>query len=379
MTTSTQLSILLAEDSPSERLLVQSSLQKLGHGVRTAVDGREAVALFDENEFDLVLMNVVMPELDGIQATRAIKAKCRQQWVPVILMSGLSALQDQAQGLDAGADDYLPKPVNFQLLNAKLRSFQRIVQTTRLLARKKEDAETEMVLATALMERLVLRQQALNDPALTWHVKPSTRFSGDVVAAARAPSGRLTVMLADASGHGLPAAIMLLPMLQVFYGMASKELPLADVVKEMNRRLSHYVPTGLYMAAVLLSIEPASNQVVIWNGGMPEGLWMRDGRQMRTTALAPRHLPLGILPFEQFDATCTTLDARAGGHLVFYSDGFAEAEDHAGAAFGVRRLHRHLLGKRAAEGFRSAIAAMREHVFVTPAHDDISIVMIALD
>lgn len=372
------LSILLVEDSPSERLFLEASLRDLGHQVRVAGNGEEAVRLFDEDTIDLVLMDVVMPLLDGIDATRLIKGRCKQQWVPVILLSGLGAHMDQARGLEAGADDYLAKPVNLQLLTAKLRSFQRIVQTTRLLARRRDEAETEMALATALMERLVLRQHALADPAMTWAVQPSTRFSGDVVAAARAPSGRLTAMLADAAGHGLPAAITLLPMVQVFYGMAAKEIALSEVAREMNRRLSQYVPTGLYMAAALLSVEPGSRHVEIWNGGMPSGLWVQDGREISTTALAPRHLPLGILSPDAFDSTCTSLDASNGGHLLFYSDGLVEAQNELGEEFGGQRLRDHLLGKPAADGFNAVMAAMKSHVVDDTAHDDISIMMIDL-
>lgn len=373
------LSILLVEDSPSERLFLEASLRELGHQVRVANNGEEAVRLFDEDSIDLVLMDVVMPLLDGIDATRLIKARCKQQWVPVILLSGLGAHMDQARGLEAGADDYLAKPVNLQLLTAKLRSFQRIVQTTRLLARRRDEAETEMALATALMERLVLRQHALADAAMTWAVQPSTRFSGDVVAAARSPSGRLTAMLADAAGHGLPAAITLLPMVQVFYGMAAKEISLCEVAREMNRRLSQYVPTGLYMAAVLLSVEPGTRHVEIWNGGMPSGLWVQGGREIPTNALAPRHLPLGILSPDDFDATCTSLDAAEGGHLLFYSDGLVEAQNETGEEFGGQRLRDNLLGRPAADGFAAVMTAMKRHVVHDAAHDDISIMMIDLE
>ncbi|HZP87948.1 MAG TPA: SpoIIE family protein phosphatase [Burkholderiales bacterium] len=372
------LNILLVEDAAAERVLLESYLKGLGHNVQTAHHGGQAVQLFDEDRVDLVLMDVVMPVVDGIRATREIKAKCAKQWVPVILLSALGAQTDQAHGLEAGADDYLPKPVNLQLLDAKLRSFQRIVQTTRLLARKREEAEAEMALATALMERLVLRQHALSDPALTWVVHPSSRFSGDVVAAARSPSGRLIAMLADAAGHGLPAAITLLPMVQVFYGMVPKDLPLTEVATEMNRRLSQYVPTGLYMAAVLLSIDPAHGRAEIWNGGMPAGLWIRDGGEALTPALRSRHLPLGILGSREFDSSCTTIDIGPGGHLLFLSDGVLEAMSETGEEFGGERLRKHLLGRRAEDGFKSVVAAIEQHLVGVPAHDDISIMMIRL-
>jgi CheY-like chemotaxis protein len=373
------LNILLVDDTRAERLLLEAFLRQQGHSVRAAEHGARALELFDENEFDLVLMDVIMPVMDGVEATRCLKARCVERWVPVILVSALGGEADATRALEAGADDYMFKPISLAVLAAKLRSFQRIASTTRSLAHHRRAAREETALATAMIEGISRRQEGLRDPALTWVVHPSHDFSGDIVAAVRTPSGSLIAMLADATGHGLPAAISLLPMLQVFYGMARKELGVPEVATEMNRRLKEYAPAGIYLAAALVALHPQARRVEVWNGGIPGGLWLRDGNAVASPALTSRHLPLGILDDGEFDASCAAADTREGGHLLFFSDGMLEAASPTGEPFGIDRLQALVAGAAADSGFARALQAVEDHLGGRPAHDDISLMMIALD
>lgn len=118
--------ILFAEDSRSSALPIIAFLRQQGHEVTHVADGKAAVESFAANPPDLVLMDVVMPLLDGIEATRRIKALGGTRWVPVMLMTSLSSQQEIVAGLDAGADDYLTKPIVFEVLDARMRSMQRI-------------------------------------------------------------------------------------------------------------------------------------------------------------------------------------------------------------------------------------------------------------
>jgi len=120
------MKILLAEDSKATALPVIAFLEEAGHGVVHVEDGQAAVDAFAANPPDLVLMDVVMPVMDGIAATRRIKALGGTRWVPVILMTSLSARDEVVAGLQAGADDYLIKPIIFEILHARIQSMQRI-------------------------------------------------------------------------------------------------------------------------------------------------------------------------------------------------------------------------------------------------------------
>jgi CheY-like chemotaxis protein len=379
------MQVLLVEDFKANRMLLQAFLEQHGHRVQAAATGDEALARFDPRGTDLVLMDVLMPGIDGIEATRRLKAQAGDHWIPIILLSGLGQEGEIVRGLEAGADDYLVKPVNLAVLEAKLRSFQRIAQVqrqsreyARLLAAYREQAEAELEMATSLIGGIA-QHGSLQDRQLSWSVLPSTRFSGDTVAALRTGSGRLLAMLADATGHGLPAAISLLPALQVFYGMARKDLDVASIVREMNRRIRGQMPTGLYLAAVLLGVDLASGQAQVWNGGMPAGIWVQGTCMPHGSALSSSHLPLGVLDDADFDATASTLDCTAGGHLVFYSDGLVEARNAAGEPFGALRLRNQLAGRTRADGLRAALDSLAAHLQGRPAHDDVSLLMVGLD
>lgn len=122
----TPLKVLIAEDSRAMAHPLIFYLKQQGHTVFYATNGQEAIDLYNENIPDIVLMDVVMPVVDGIQATRVIKQKKTQKWIPLIMMTALSSDESLIEGLEAGADDYMIKPINFEVLEARMRSMQRI-------------------------------------------------------------------------------------------------------------------------------------------------------------------------------------------------------------------------------------------------------------
>jgi diguanylate cyclase (GGDEF)-like protein len=119
------MKILVIDDSPSERILLQARLRKLGHEVVIASDGEHGIEVFNAINPDLVLLDVVMPGIDGHETARRIRAM-DSEWVPIIFLSGLAESKDIAIGIDAGGDDYLAKPCDPVLLTAKMRAMQRI-------------------------------------------------------------------------------------------------------------------------------------------------------------------------------------------------------------------------------------------------------------
>ncbi|XXG30751.1 MAG: diguanylate cyclase [Ferrovum myxofaciens] len=118
--------VLLADDSRATSLPIQRFMEQQGHEVTYVQNGRLAVEAYQARVPDLVLMDVIMPEMDGVEATRRIKAMTGARWVPVMIMTSLSAKEEIVSTLDAGADDYLIKPVVFEVLEARMRSMQRI-------------------------------------------------------------------------------------------------------------------------------------------------------------------------------------------------------------------------------------------------------------
>ncbi|MCX8087496.1 MAG: diguanylate cyclase [Rhodocyclaceae bacterium] len=120
------MNILFAEDVRAIALPIIAFLEQQGHQVTYVSDGQAAVEAFTRQPPHLVLMDIVMPMMDGIEATRRIKALGGTRWIPVILMTSLSAHDEIVAGLEAGADDYLIKPTPLAILQARIASMQRI-------------------------------------------------------------------------------------------------------------------------------------------------------------------------------------------------------------------------------------------------------------
>jgi DNA-binding response OmpR family regulator len=125
--------ILVADDSAANRQILAAVLKKLGHSVELAEDGAQAVAMFSANDYDMVIMDVMMPVMDGYEATRRIKEMSADRWVPVIFLSALNSDDNLVTGLESGGDDYLTKPVNFAVLEARLRALSRTIALHREL------------------------------------------------------------------------------------------------------------------------------------------------------------------------------------------------------------------------------------------------------
>ena len=124
------MKILVVDDSPTIRAALKGLLDRMGHSVVEAEDGEKAVRLYKADRPGLVLIDVVMPVMDGYDAARRMRDSLPEEWVPIIFLSSKEADQDLDRAIEAGGDDYLVKPVSFVVLNAKIRALQRI-ETTR--------------------------------------------------------------------------------------------------------------------------------------------------------------------------------------------------------------------------------------------------------
>lgn len=336
------LNLLVVDDHPQNLSLLRQFLEQAGHRVVTARSGEEAIERFQEACPDTILMDVMLPGMGGIEATRRIRRLAGDRWVPIIFVSALGQNHDMVRGLEAGGDDYLPKPIDLTLLAAKILAMQRIAAmqarlaaATEELTRYRQAAEQEQEVARNLMEMMIQAVSTTDDGLRMW-LEPATRFSGDLLVASRSRVGHLYVLHADSMGHGLTAALPLLPIAQTFRTMTERGITLPVIVSEMNTQLRRQIPRGYFVSATMACVDRRNRVVEVWNGGNPTGL-MVDGGGRVLRRFASRHVPLGILPAEQFEADTEIWQAAedcVGGQLVLYSDGLGEARSPEQQPFG---------------------------------------------
>lgn len=370
------LRLLLAAAADSHWQVLAGSLASDGFEVADAAAGADVLARFLEFRPDLVLLDMALPGMDPFTAMARVQKAAGVRWVPVVLLAPSSDPGLVVHGLEAGASDVLLQPVNLAVARARLNSLRRIAEMHVSLRHYRDNAETEAALARGIMERMI-DSDGLRDPRIVWRVIPAATFSGDQIAAARGPSGRFYTLLADVAGHGLAAAITLLPMLLVFYSLARKDFPVSEMVTEMNRKLRGILVPGKYSALALVCHDPARREIEYWNGGLPAGLLL-DRRGHVVIELPSSHLPLGVLDEDAFDASCEMIDTDGSAAVVLYSDGLIEAQDVAGAPFGKERLRQCVMGPGA--GIDARIhGQLQRHLAGRPLHDDVSYLTIGLD
>ncbi|MCR4342088.1 MAG: diguanylate cyclase, partial [Gemmatimonadaceae bacterium] len=134
-------SILVVDDQEDNVELLRARLVARGYDVRTATDGQQALDLVRENPPDLILLDVMMPKMSGIEVVRRIKSDESLPFIAVIMQTALDSTESRVQGLDAGADDYITKPINFAELEARVRSMLRIKRLQEDLESRERELE----------------------------------------------------------------------------------------------------------------------------------------------------------------------------------------------------------------------------------------------
>ena len=373
--------VLIAEDNAADRLLLSTIVSKQGHRALVAGNGAEAVALFQQERPQLVLMDALMPVMDGFEATRQIKQLAGDELVPVIFLTSLSETEALVRALEAGGDDFLSKPYNKVILQAKLAAMLRmralhstVLQQRDLIVKHNEHLLTEQRVAKAVFDR-VAHAGCLHAPNIRYLQSPFALFNGDLLLAAFTPSDGMNIFLGDFTGHGLPAAVGAMPLAEVFYSMTAKGFSTTDVLREMNQKLKRILPVGVFCCATLVHLNLHQRVLEVWNGGLPPGV-LRRKRDDSLHALISRNLPLGIVEPERFNDHCEVFAIEEGDRILLWSDGVPECSNAQGEMFGEERLRELIAASRHENLYDTVRDGLK--AFSGEQQDDMSLVEIAV-
>ncbi|AUH51447.1 hypothetical protein CXB49_11775 [Chromobacterium sp. ATCC 53434] len=379
-----RFTVLVAEDAEPTRLLMGLVIEEMGHAVAYAENGLQAVEQCRLQLPDMILMDMMMPVMDGHEATRQIRQLCGSRWLPIIFLSARSDEEAHISSLDIGADDYLAKPINLTMLAAKIRVMQRISEMqSRISADSKKllnyfnSNEREQLFAKHVLDSIVGSEELDLPGVSSWQLS-AEQFSGDVLARALSPAGQLCLMLADSTGHGLSAALACLPAVDIFYAMARRGFPLSAMAREINAKLNRLLPVGRFVAAALITIDWELGCIEVWNGGIPCVMFVSEQGGL-LKEWRSQYPPLGILDAGEFRWGSESYFWDVSGQLVVCSDGLTEAENAAGEQFGNPRILQAMAGGGRQAPLDAIRLAVMGHLAGAANRDDISLGVVSLE
>lgn len=336
--------VLIADDQDFNRKLIGAYVSQNGHTVIEASNGLEACRSYEAGDVDLVFLDINMPEMNGYEACRVIKAAAGDGFIPIIFVTSSVDEATLAQCLAVGGDDFITKPISELTLVSKLRAHQRTLDLFNSL----QSTNQSLLYHTGLIEhehRVVesifnnsLKRIDTRFGNVRYHVSPMSMFNGDLLLIAPSPSGGMYILLGDFTGHGLSAAIGGLPASDIFYSMAANGTSVGDIATALNDSLLELLPENMFFCAALMNLNSEGDRITLWMGGMNDILLIDESGRI-DRHLTSKHMPLGILDSSEFQSTADIVCLNAGQRLYAFTDGVIEANNPRGELFGEERLH----------------------------------------
>lgn len=227
-------------------------------------------------------------------------------------------------------------------------------------------------LAQAVFDSMMLRP-GLNDHRLRYWLQPAGRFGGDAVAATRTSDGTFYVLLADAIGHGLAAAIAVVPLLTLFYRLAEQAPSVGHIACELNREVLQTSPANHFVAAIVLALAPRQDTVSVWQGGMPDMLHLDPSGYLKQR-YPSTSLPLGVARFSTEAARVQTVPMQPCDQLALFSAGLAKSANAEGATVGTGRIEQALVRQWGIDQIQAVREMLESHMRGYPSREDIAIV-----
>lgn len=330
--------ILIIDDDPAIQLLLKRALVKKGYEVSVASDGEDGLAKARALCPAMIICDWVMPRMNGIDVCRQVKATPELSTTFFILLTSMGSVDSRVQGLDAGADDFVCKPVEMFELEARVRSGLRQHQLSRDLQQQKLKLEAELAEAADYV-RSILPEPLLAPPlAIDVRFIPSSQLGGDSFDYFWLDDRHLAMYLLDVSGHGLRAA---LPSLSVINLLRSKQLiqvnyhQPSDVLRGLNDAFQMTPRNDKYFTIWYGVYDCKQHQLVYASAGHPPAISLSSTHSSETEvqALKTSGFPIGMFPEAEYVDEVFPVNPHS--LLYIFSDGIYEFHQSDGTIWGL--------------------------------------------
>ena len=354
--------ILVVDDNADNRESLSRRLTRRGFFVAMAVDGEDALRILAESHFDLVLLDVMMPGINGLEVLRQIRVTQSPVELPVVMATAQNESQDVVKALELGANDYVTKPLDFAVVMARVTTHLRLkheVQRVLELEKKLSEQNAELLAAAARttfeleaaarVQKAFLPKSSPPVPGVTfaWAFEPCQQLAGDGLNVIDLGGGHVGFYVLDVSGHGVAAALLAVAASRLLSNVGGAESLLIDLDEQgqhrpadparVAERLNHRVPwnpqTLQYLTLFYATFDSNTGRLRYTSAGHPAAVIIRADAE--PILLNGSDLPIGVetQAYGQHEA-----QLLPGDRVYLYTDGVTEAINPANEMFGEARL-----------------------------------------
>ena len=371
--------VLLVDDAKANLDILVEGL-KSDHKLSLALDGETALQIAARTPPDLILLDIVMPGLDGYEVCRRLRQMPETAEVPIMFLSSLEEVQNKTRGFEAGANDYLTKPFEMLEVKARVRSL--------LKAKAYSDAVKEQMASELRVAREIQMGMLPHDFASVEQayqvgfgavLEPAREVGGDLYGVCACGPERLVIFLGDVSGKGIPASMFMVRAISLAR-LLSRDIPEPErILARLNDELAADNPSGMFVTFLCAVFEPGSHRLTLANAGHCRPVLLPAGGSPRW---AVRNLgtALGFEPGLEFERTELTL--QEGDALILYSDGVSEAFNLKEECYGNERLladAASFVGQPASAVTAGLLQRVRNFAGTAPQSDDIAILALKVN
>ena len=359
--------LLLVDDNPTNLQVLYQTLNGRGYKLLIAKNGEDALRIALKAQPNLILLDIMMPGVDGFEVCRRLKTDPETRDAAVIFLSALDEAKDKVKGLELGAVDFVSKPFNPEEVIARVETHLKIQRLERSLSRRNEELEAANrkmkadLEAAARVQRALLPSELPSAPGceFAWNYRPCEELGGDGLNIFRIDDRHIGMYVLDVCGHGVPSALLavtvsrrLLPSTDQSSlvrepaegGGGYRITPPAEVARRLNRLFPMDFEARLYFTLLYAVLDTQTRALRFVSAGIPGPVLLPEGRPAQERE-APG-VPIGLLEDSQYEDAVIPL--APGDRIYFHSDGLVEEHDAQREEYGRERL------KRVIEAYREA-------------------------
>jgi sigma-B regulation protein RsbU (phosphoserine phosphatase) len=369
--------ILIVDDNPANVEILKMRLSANNYEIITASDGEAGLAIAIDRQPDLILLDIMMPKMDGFEVCRRLKADSSLPFMPIIMVTAKADSKDVVAGLEAGGDEYLTKPVDHAALVARVKSMLRIKSLHDTVLEQSAQLQAQLETATKIQSLFWPDIPELTGGSHIWAAAvPAAYVSGDLYDVIPLPDGSLLAYVADVSDKGVPAALIMAALSTKIRSEARSKYEIDMLLEAVNDSLYRLTSEeGFFATIVLARYWPNCGKTQLALAGHLQPLWIVESGIGNLPQISG--ISLGVRPGVHYEKKEIVLSA--GESILFFTDGAIEAENEDNELFGNDRLLDSIKNTKGPPWGKELLGSVRHWQGQAPVSDDLTLLEIWRD